>query len=345
MKLYSLQLPYVDSANLFDKVAEQEWAIFLDSGVINHQRSVKRNADFDVIAIQPEYTMVFENGATIYYSKKQDKQQRLYGDPITLLQTVLPKIDADTADLTSRKYSYVPGALGYFSYDLVRQYEDLPTLAFNNDKLPEMSLGIYHVVVVVDHKARQTYLLSLGDSEETQSLVSFWVNLINREAEIGNAFENIDFGDRHIVETGFDENLDANEYAAYFKRVRNYIKDGDCYQVNLAKRFSAETQGDGWATYRHLRGLSPAPYGAYINLPFAQILSNSPESFIKCVDGEVVTSPIKGTRARDHSDSKRDKEIAQELFHSEKDRAENLMIVDLMPVSYTHLTLPTIYSV
>jgi para-aminobenzoate synthetase component 1 len=126
------------------------------------------------------------------------------------------------------------------------------------------------------------------------------------------------------------ENMTPAEYKEKFDRVRRYSIDGDCYQVNLTKRFSCEVSGSGWATYRQLRDDSPAPYGAFLQLPFAEVLSNSPENFIQCRQGKVSTRPIKGTRPRDHRDQERDKEIARELKNSEKDRAENLMIVDLM---------------
>lgn len=330
MKLFVSSFPYVDSAALFDKVASQDWAVFLDSGVINQKRPVNKHADFDVLAVKPDCTLVFDHGTTVYSCAKQKKKEKRVGDPIALLQSILPNIDSQDLNPSLRKYSYIPGAFGYFSYDLARHYEVLPELAENDEQLPEMAVGIYHVIVVVDHKAKQTYLLSLGVSDEVKGLVTFWSELIDQEVERDSKPQHIDFTERHVVNGAFDENLNFDDYASCFKRVRNYTTDGDCYQVNLAKQFTAQVNGDSWVTYRYLRSLSPAPYGAYMNLPFAQILSNSPESFIQCINGSVTTSPIKGTRARDHVSLERDNEIAQELYASEKDRAENLMIVDLM---------------
>ena len=330
MRLYSTQLPYVDSADLFDKVADQPWAIFLDSGVINQQRPVNKHADYDVLAIKPDSTLVFENGTSYYWNEQKQRQQKLYGDPVALLQTMLPKMES----APDNEYDYVPGALGYFSYDLARQYETLPVLAMNDENLPEMAVGIYSVIVLVDHRLKRTHILSLGDSEQTQRLTSLWAEMVNVCVEFRTAPESQDHSACHFTGGEIKENLNFDEYAACFDRVRKYTIDGDCYQVNLAKRFSVEINdksvSDAWLTYRYLRQLSPAPYGAYMNLPFAQILSNSPENFIQCVNSKVTTSPIKGTRARDHDDAENDKQIAKALFNSEKDRAENLMIVDLM---------------
>ncbi len=124
--------------------------------------------------------------------------------------------------------------------------------------------------------------------------------------------------------------MDFATYQTKFDQVQRYIRAGDCYQVNLTKRFSAKVLGQAWPTYMKLRSASPAPYAAYLHLPFATILSNSPESFIQCREQQVVTSPIKGTRPRDHRSKFKDRMAADALLNSAKDRAENLMIVDLM---------------
>lgn len=324
MKLYSLELPYVDSANLFDKVADEPWAIFLDSGVIGSQKPSNEHANYDVLAIKPHATIVFDN--KISYYQQGDSHRRLYGDPIALLETMTPQLNAED----KRLFAYVPGALGYFSYDLARQYETLPTLAKNNENLPEMAVGIYHVIVLIDHQKKKTYLLNIGESQETIETRAIWNDLIHHAAEFSEVFTSFESQQQLTIASQLDENLTRKNYQYCFNQIRKYTIDGDCYQVNMAKQFSVEVNGNPWVTYRRLRLLSPAPYGAYINLPFAQVLSNSPESFIACIDRKVVTSPIKGTRPRDHSDPENDRKIAEELFFSAKDRAENLMIVDLM---------------
>ncbi|MBT8115788.1 MAG: aminodeoxychorismate synthase component I, partial [Arenicella sp.] len=220
-------------------------------------------------------------------------------------------------------------ALGYFAYDLVRLFEHLPVLAENDENLPEMAIGIYHVIVVIDHVTQSTSLVYLEHSSQAMPVVKEWLNLIKESLDApSNAAEAT--ADQRLVSGALLENMSQVDYRAKFDKVRQYTIEGDCYQVNLAKQFSTPVRGNAWATYSHLRSMSPAPYGAFMNLPFAQVLSNSPESFIRCRDNDVVTSPIKGTAVRDHSDSRRDRAIAKELLASSKDRAENLMIVDLM---------------
>ena len=119
------------------------------------------------------------------------------------------------------------------------------------------------------------------------------------------------------------------EYAEKFRRIKHYIREGDCYQVNLAQRFAATAEGDPWLAYQELRRINPAPFAAYLHTPSAHVLSASPEQFLEVRDQCVVTKPIKGTRPRaPHPDA--DRRLAEALLTSTKDRAENVMIVDLL---------------
>jgi len=341
MKIVTTELPYIDSADLFEKVADQPWAIFLDSGVNGSENSAHvidhgKHADFDVLAIKPQSTLVFDGEVTHF--RHGSLKDRLYGDPLAILQSAIPNVD--DKDLLNE--AYLPGALGYFSYDLARQYEELPNLAADDEHLPMIAVGIYYVVLVIDHRNRSSRLVQLGESQQVQDIVEEWRDLVEWSYEFEQ--DMADFFDEDEAEqkrkmpfqTGgllsglLQENMPRDVYRKRFQQVRNYTIAGDCYQVNLTKQFSAQVTGDAWLTYRHLRTQSPAPYGCFINLPFAQILSNSPESFIQCRNREVVTSPIKGTRPRAHHNMAVDKAEAQALKNSPKDRAENLMIVDLM---------------
>ena len=302
-------------------MADQQWATYLDSGALAGERAVSKHADYDVLAIKPERTIVTrgpQTTVTVGTIEKSSKQ-----DPVSVLKDNLPTIDDACGQV------FVPGALGYFSYDLARQFEQLPALAVDDEQLPEMAMGVYHAVVVIDHAAKSTSLIYIEDSPQAAPVVTEWRQRIDDSLDEQNARAGQDYSQR-LVSGTLDENMSRTAYREKFDKVRGYTVDGDCYQVNLAKQFSTKVEGDAWATYQRLRTMSPAPYGAYFNFPFAQVLSNSPESFIQCRGGAVVTSPIKGTAARDHDDIKRDKAIAQRLRTSSKDRAENLMIVDLM---------------
>ena len=332
MSITVVNYPYCDSATLFDQVADQPWAIYLDSGVLAGKKPSSESGDFDVLAIKPQSMLIFQDGVTQFRSGAIKEQ--LYGDPLALLEASIPKYSESEQDGETVDCDYLPGALGYFSYDLARYYENLETAANNDEALPEMAVGVYNVILVVDHQRRRTQLVWREGALNVQSIVEEWQELLQLYDEDGlSGADSKEFLHEYSgrLQAGLlKENMDEKEYRECFNRIRSYSMDGDCYQVNLTKQFSTKVKGDAWLTYRCLREVSPAPYGVYFNLPFAQILSNSPESFIQCRNRQVVTSPIKGTRPRDHKDTDADKEIANSLLNSEKDRAENLMIVDLM---------------
>ena len=123
--------------------------------------------------------------------------------------------------------------------------------------------------------------------------------------------------------------MSKSQYTKNFNCVQDYLKSGDCYQINLAQRFSAQYQGEPWQAYLKLREENKAPFSAYINHPKGSILSVSPERFIQIKDRLIETKPIKGTLPRSH-DPVIDHNNALKLENSEKDRAENVMIVDLL---------------
>ncbi|WP_258867917.1 aminodeoxychorismate synthase component I [Alkalilimnicola ehrlichii] len=178
-----------------------------------------------------------------------------------------------------------------------------------------MAVGLYDWAIITDHREQCTYWI--GEREEdfpARALAA---------AALPLAAPSFDSAAQWRLKPGVDD------YRAAFAKVQEYILAGDCYQVNLARPFRIEADWEPWATYRWLRELSPAPFGAYLDLPFGQILSNSPERFVELREGQVETRPIKGTRPR-RSDPEQDRYEREALAASLKDRAENVMIVDLL---------------
>lgn len=214
---------------------------------------------------------------------------------------------------------FTGGAIGYFSYDLARRLEKMPTIAKNAENIPEMAVGIYKWAVVVDHHQHQAYLVGHGcDERRWQGLIEFFSNVSNSLP--GGVFE---------VTSEITSNMDKASYNRAFQKIKHYLKEGDCYQVNLSQRFSAECKGNPWVAYQLLREMNAAPFSAYLNFAKVQILSSSPERFLKVVKGQIETKPIKGTRPR-RAYPASDWHQIDELRTSLKDRAENLMIVDLL---------------
>ena len=131
------------------------------------------------------------------------------------------------------------------------------------------------------------------------------------------------------IKTSVSDNLSFIDYKSKFDKVMKYINAGDCYQINLSKKFEVDTEGDSWYLYKKFRDINKSPFMAYLLYDDFEILSGSPERFIKSQDGIVTTRPIKGTRVRG-SNKELDNKNANELLNSVKDQSENLMIVDLL---------------
>ena len=311
-------LPYrPDSAELFEAIADEPWAVFLDSG-----RPRTTAGRLDILAARPYATLVTRGGMTeIRRSGKTHLGDATLSpaDPFDLLREVLA---AEGGTSTSPALPFAGGAIGYFAYDLARRIERLPVRARDAESIPEMVVGIYDWAVVVDHEAGQSWLVSAGRDPRTEAA---WDNLVELFSDPPLP------GPRRAFQvTGpVASNFASAAYQRAFARIQRYIAAGDCYQVNLAQRFAAQVAGDHWLGYQALRRLNPAPYSAYLNTPACRILSSSPERFLEVKQGRVETKPIKGTRPRAAA-PEADASLARTLCASEKDRAENLMIVDLL---------------
>ena len=303
-------IPYrPDSAELFDALADEPWAVFLDSA-----HSGATGGRWDILAARPYATLVSQGGLT---ELRQDGSvERSDEDPFERLRMHLRPMRH------SQALPFVGGGIGYFAYDLARRLERLPELAEDGEGMPEMAVGFYDWAVLVDHQRREGWLVSAGRRPMSGEQ---WRDLVALFSAPPQPKPRAPFRVRGPVKT----NLSQAAYRERFDRIQAYIRAGDCYQVNLAQRFACPVTGDPWLAYRALRRCNPAPFSAYLNLPFACILSSSPERFLELRGGRVVTRPIKGTRRRD-ADPVRDAVLARELAASPKDRAENLMIVDLL---------------
>jgi para-aminobenzoate synthetase component I len=304
------ELPYtLDSAALFEAIADLPWAVFLDSG-----RHYPGQSRYDILSAQPYARLVTRGTLT---EIQADCIELSRDDPLSLVKRYLEMRPESRGSLP-----FAGGAIGYFGYDLARRMDRLPARARDAEKIPDMAIGLYDWAVVVDHDERRAWLAGAGRDPETDVK---WDSLVARFTRPPGERKRIPFR----ITSPVTSNMTPQHYARAFNRIKQYIREGDCYQVNLAQRFAADATGDPWLAYQALRVLNPAPFSAYMNTPYAQVLSASPERFLKVESGKVEARPIKGTRPR-AGHPRLDAEQAEALRASEKDRAENLMIVDLL---------------
>ncbi len=323
-----------DSARLFERIAHQPWAMLLDSGQMINPATGKAGSQYgryDIIVAEPFITLVTQGNQTVITQNGTVKISE--EDPFFLLKNILNQYQAPKTDmpLAGGTLPFAGGAMGYFAYDLARRLEKLPNSARPAVNIPEMMIGIYDWAVVVDHREQRSALVSHGLHAETHKKWTALQALFDGPCEA--AFTE-DKPGKFEVTTAITSNLSKLQYQQAFAKIKAYITAGDCYQVNLAQRFSAEVEGDSWLMYRKLREISPAPFMAYMQLPLNdsenfQVLSDSPERFLQTNGSHVETRPIKGTRPRS-ADAEQDLAYSKELLTSVKDKAENLMIVDLL---------------
>ncbi len=306
--LYSAPIPYLEDASpYFAAVREWTWAAWLDSGNIGR---------FDIIVANPVTTLVTHGEQTAIC--RTSGMLESSDDPFDLIRAELGAVAEQHPDIP-----FAGGALGYWSYDLARRYQRSPECMQAVEPLAQMAVAIYDWAILVDHQERAARLVSRLRYPQTEVMLEQVLLRIGiaQFAEQGQA--------QFSVQESVSSNLSPGEYRQAYEKVQAYLLEGDCYQVNLAQRFSAKASGDAFAAYQELRRLSPAPYSAFMDWPFAQILCASPERFLQVQLGRVETKPIKGTRARSR-DKGEDERLAHDLRRNPKDRAENLMIVDLL---------------
>lgn len=295
----------------FARLSHLPFAMLLHSGYADHPYS-----RFDILVADPLQTLITQGNVTT------TGETQSTDDPLSLLQQAL-----DALDLTVPQNPDLPfqgGALGLFGYDLGRRFETLPETAQDDIPLPDMAVGLYDWAIIVDHHKQAVSLLSHQD-------VSARLAWLEAQVPVATA-------DFHLT-SAWRANMTAQEYAAKFERVQGYLQSGDCYQVNLAQRFQATCEGDEWQAFTRLNASNRAPFSAFLRLEQGAILSLSPERFIHLADGTIQTRPIKGTLPR-LADPVADRQQAEKLAASLKDRAENLMIVDLMRNDIGRVAVP-----
>jgi para-aminobenzoate synthetase component 1 len=295
-------LPYrANPAEYFAAIRHAPGSVLLDSG-----RPSAERGRHDLLSAWPLAQLAVlpdESGSTFL--------QRLRLQLTQLGHAELP---------ASVQLPFAGGLIGYLSYDFGRRLEALPSCATDDLQLPDARFGVYDWALVTDHQTRTSQLVfhpHCGENERQRLIELFSQPTVAPITSFS-------------LDGPMAPDLDADAYRQAFERIQAYIQAGDCYQVNFAQRFRAPCQGDAWAAYQALRAACPTPFSGFQSLPDGgAVLSLSPERFVKVSEGHVETRPIKGTRPRGTTPED-DAAQAAELLDSPKDRAENLMIVDLL---------------
>jgi para-aminobenzoate synthetase component 1 len=249
-------------------------------------------------------------------------------DPFEALREVLARLGptgtAQAAPVRPQGLAFAGGLVGHLGYDLARYVERLPAHAQVDPALPDMRLHVCDHVLAFDHARGEWHFCNMatpwGLPDEREAV---WARTLEQAGDVAAC-----------TEVAFKAGAMASRtppgrYLQQVRQVLDYIAAGDIFQANLSHRLEGSFEGDAFALYRQLTAANPAPFAAYLQGDDHAIASVSPERFLKLAGREVSARPIKGTRARG-ADAAQDAQARDELQMSVKDRAENVMIVDLM---------------
>ena len=308
----------------FDLFHSEPHSFFLDGGM-DHQGFGR----YSFLGTDP--FLIMRNRGNQVTLIRQDKQEIEQGNPFDILGRVLETYHLDYLPAAIPLWG---GAVGYLSYDLCHFIERLPTTAIDDLQLPESYFGFYDTILAFDNLEGKALIVSTGfpeldEDRRTQRARLRLEELKGRLSSPPPIFPKANLqSDKSPNEAVLKSNFTPEDYIRAVDRVRQYIADGDVFQVNLSQRFETDLPVPAYELYSRLRQINPAPFASYLNFDGVTIVSASPERFLR-VDGDLVeTRPIKGTRPRGKNPVEDDM-LAQELLNSIKDRAENVMIVDL----------------
>jgi len=315
MKLETTTLPYLaDTSKLLKLLSSQGNLVALESANNAHE-----NGRWSIISAAPiKLLKIIEQGNT----KSLLKQLEAFFE-------VLPEQD--------HELPFIGGLLGHASYDLGKSGEKSMAPPSFDDQ-PKLVVGVYTWAFVIDHREAKSYLV-------------YWheISTVSRP-KLLQLFEQSHKTHRDYFEVThpFSPMWNKQQYKQKIQAIHDYINSGDCYQINLAQCFKGAYQGCTIEAYQRLKEAAQVPYSSYFECDDLTFASLSPEMFINCSDGQITTKPIKGTQPRS-SCAELDRSYKARLKESDKDRAENLMIVDLLrndlSINATQVRVPKLFDI
>jgi anthranilate synthase component 1 len=288
----------------------------------------KRWGRYSFIGCKP-YLVVLSRGRRIEIQQgRQKRMSEQVRDPLNVLrglsQQFIPVVVRDLSPFQG-------GLVGYFNYDLVRNWERLPGLSPENADQPECLFTASRRLIVFDHLTHQIKVIGFAYLRENEDLKEAY-ELACQEVdetigELQRPLPSLSGGD-HLSISDLESNFGREDFEKAVRKARDYIVAGDVIQVVLSQRFSGDMVGDDFTLYRNLRSINPSPYMFYLNFGDVRLIGSSPEILVRLTDGKIELRPIAGTRPRGKTPEE-DEALEKDLMADPKERAEHIMLVDL----------------
>jgi len=310
-----------DALWCFESLAPRPFSFWLDSGM-----DPQKLGRWSFMGSDP-FLVMRSCGDEITLIKNGEEEKR-QGNPFDVLGGLLEKF---RLECINPKIPFIGGAVGYLSYDLGRFIEKLPSNALDDLQLPESYFGFYDAIIAFDHLENRAYVISTGfpetEDSKRQNRVESRLNELKNLVMFAPPPPDITPASQEGKLT-LKSNFSHENYLKAVATAHEYICAGDIFQVNLSQRMEVDLNTDPYELYKRLRRINPAPFASYFNFDGVQIVGASPERYLKVKGDKVETRPIKGTKPRGKT-PEADKASGESLLASKKDRAENIMIVDL----------------
>lgn len=277
--------------------------VFLDSS-----EASTGSANKSIIAFNPLKLLYFEND--LLYEMESGKKIPIYKNPFEYIRELLAQYEIENCNF------FPGGIIGYISYDYGLRFENLSSKNNSLINMPDLFFGFYENALLFDKEKLKWYAVGV---ENVETLSKYIESITKLKQSLGKI----------STTTKLSSNFTYDDYITAVLKAKDYIENGDIYQVNLAQQFYGYTNEKALDLYANLREKNPAPYSAFLCLDDMRfVMSSSPELFLEVNDRFVETRPIKGTIRRGVS-STEDEQLKQQLLKSQKDNAELTMIIDL----------------
>lgn len=351
-------IPAPDPASACAALVGMPYVLFLDSATHAHARDAAGRDRYSFLAADPAIVVRCKGGRAERTDYRDGSRTSVAGHSLAEIRRLLEPFHTEPLpDLPP----FQGGAAGYIAYDWGSVLERLPAPRYDDLSIPDVVLGLYDCVVAWDHDANRAWIVSTGLPNEGRARteraqrrlteiarrlaaapdpVSVGQRVPRRHADVARAPSYPVTDVAAAAPIGLRSSFTHRGYLDAVTRVREYIVAGDIFQANVSQRLEAPLTESSWSLYQRLRTLNPAPFAAYLAFEELHVLSASPERFLRLDDARRVEArPIKGTRPRGIHPA-HDAALGRALTDSAKDRAENLMIVDLLRNDLSRVCAP-----
>ncbi|HWZ59517.1 MAG TPA: aminodeoxychorismate synthase component I [Gemmatimonadaceae bacterium] len=324
--------------DVFAETAGQPYRLLLDSA-----RDPERLGRYSFVAADPVVVVRSKGARTELIDVRTNAVRAVDGDALSVVRTLMTRFAREP---DPELPPFQCGAAGYIGYDWGATLERLPRPTYDDLNIPDVVLGIYDAVVAWDHVTARCWRMTAPElrtiASGIASAIASGIGETRREPGSRPPRAPAYAVEPGVAPPGVElcSSFTRDAYLDAVRRVREYILAGDIFQANLSQRLEAPLTESPWTLYQRLRSINPAPFAAFVDFPEVTVMSASPERFVRVtVDGDVEARPIKGTSPRGIG-PEHDAALGLALTESEKDRAENLMIVDLLRNDLSRVAAP-----